>query len=161
MRELANYICGRGQAPSYRYLCRVIDRYEWFTTARRARVLVTSERDPDLVLQLSFRPTVGPGFVGTGQAISSSSSASLEVAAPPPSGQADESLCDSKFDVDLIDRFIDHGDHRISPSVEAGEAQVNVDIDPRMVSAQLAEIYRAQGLHDRADEIYRLLNLSP
>ncbi len=60
---------------------------------------------------------------------------------------------------DLIDRFIEHGGYRITPDDAEREVEVEVEIDPEMVSPQLAEIYRSQGLTEKADEIYRLLRL--
>ncbi len=60
MTALSEYIAGRGEALSRRELNRIIDRYGWFTTARRARMLVTGEPDPALILPLMFWATLPP-----------------------------------------------------------------------------------------------------
>lgn len=144
MIPLVEYISGRGPAPSRRDLNKILERYEWFTTARRARVLVTGEPDQALLLPSMFRPTVPPRLVET------------------PAGEmtvvADAVTEPSTADTpDLIDRFIEHGAYRIVPADDSAEVQVDVDIDPEMVSEELAEIYRAQGLTAEAEKIDRIL----
>lgn len=130
MNALGEYIAGRGEAPSPREMNRLVERYEWFTTARRARALATGEADPALALPLMFWPTTVPPALRE-----------------PETGPA----------TDLIDRFIEHGGYRIGPKGEACEVEVNVDIDPEMVTEELAEIYRAQGLDGEAEKIYSIL----
>jgi hypothetical protein len=165
MTALGEYIAGRGAAPSRRELNRLIDRYEWFTTARRARALVTGETDPALTLPALFRPTVAP----------MPTQASAPAQASPFASAADETVPPTCTDrdippaadpdmvappaVDLIDRFIEHGGYRIDPTGEAPEVEVGIDIDPEMVTSELAEIYRAQGLDDEAEKIYTILKL--
>ncbi len=150
MTTLGEYIAGRGEAPSRRELNRIIDRHEWFTTARRARALVTGEADPALTLPMMFRPTVAPVPAQASQSVARESGADLYasvdpcVAAPPASA-------------DLIDRFIEHGGYRIDPSGDACGVEIDIDIDPEMVTPELAEIYRAQGLDDEAEKIYSIL----
>ncbi len=133
MNELNVYLSGRDEAPSPKKLNKLIDRYPWFTTARRARVLLTGEPDPALILPLSFWPTLAP------------KPASEAIPAPQ----------------NAIDRFIEHGGYRITPSDSTSDASLDsqTDIDPEMVSAELAEIYLAQGLTEKADAIYRILSL--
>lgn len=142
MDRLNEYVAGRGEAPSYRDLSRLVDEFEWFTMARRARAIVSGERDLALALPLGFWPTVEPQTLVAPDPCET-------ISAPPAP--------------DLIDRFISSGgDRRIVPArgeEEVAAARVDIDIDPEMVSPQLAEIYRAQGLTEKADEIYRLLNL--
>lgn len=154
--QLNDYIAGRGGTPSYRHLSRLVDKYEWFTTARRARALVSGERDLALVLPLGFWPTVAPEPRGA------------DVVTPPAPLHGGPQACDSAGSElkntapnDLIDRFISSGgDRRIVPANdEVAAARVDIEIDPEMVSPELAEIYRSQGLTEKADEIYRLLNL--
>jgi hypothetical protein len=138
MWGLGDYIVGSGGEPSKKELSRLVDRYEWFTTARRARALVTGDGgDPALVLPLEFWATVPPVFA-------------------PPSLRP---VVRNVPPVDLIDRFIEHGAHRIDPLSDAAEVTVDLDIDPEMVTAELAEIYRSQGLEKEAEKIYRILNL--
>jgi hypothetical protein len=141
MSVLTKYIAGRGEAPSKRELNRIVEHYEWFTTARRARTLITYEADPALALPLMFWPTVRPVLRGGAHPKVVSEPAVTDVSA------------------DLIDRFIEHGGYRIDPAGEAGEVKVDVDIDPEMVTPELAEIYRAQGRTAEAEKIYRTLNL--
>ncbi len=133
MTALADYIAGRGPAPKRRELNRLIERYEWFTIARRARALVTGDPDPALTLPLMF-------WGGTPQA---DLAAQTKRVAP----------------VDVIDRFIAHGGYRIVPDEEENEmeVEVDIDIDPRMVTPELAAIYRAQGLTAEAEKIDRIL----
>jgi hypothetical protein len=149
------YIAGRGGALSRRELNRIIDSYEWFTTARRARALVTGEADPALTLPLMFWPTVPPVAVqpfvtetwnASQQFTTSQSSPSAETTQTAPA-------------MDAIDRFIEHGGYRIVPSDEAPVAALDIDIDPEMVTEELARIYLAQGLTREAEKIYRILNL--
>jgi hypothetical protein len=145
MWVLGDYITGRGGEPSKKELSRLVDRYEWFTTARRTRALVTGDSgDVSLVLPLQFWSTVPPVF-----APQSVRPPAVRVVEPAGGGRH----------ADLIDRFIEHGGHRIDPATETTEAKVDVDIDPEMVTAELAEIYRSQGLHAEAEKIYRILNL--
>ncbi|MDE6827934.1 MAG: hypothetical protein K2P46_04365, partial [Alistipes sp.] len=64
---------------------------------------------------------------------------------------------------ELIDRFLQQTDLRIV--AEEGEPETEVLTEPsfgeddEVVSERLAEIYLAQGLHDRAASIYRKLSL--
>ncbi len=64
---------------------------------------------------------------------------------------------------DIIDRFLLEEDLRIVAEEEGPECEVRVeaelDDDDDLVSEELAEIYIAQGLNDRAMDIYRKLSL--
>ncbi len=66
----------------------------------------------------------------------------------------------------IIDRFLEHGGYRITPSADTPDgapspdsAEEEHDLDPDLVTEELAEIYLAQGHIDRANEIYRRLSL--
>ncbi len=142
MSTLGEYIAGRGSAPSRRDLNRILDRHEWFSTARRARALITGEPDSALTLPLMFWPTVARGARETALP-------EKEKRQVKPDGATNNNA--------LIDRFIAHGGYRIVPADEECEVTVDVDIDPQMVTPELAEIYRAQGLTAEAEKIYRIL----
>ncbi len=144
VNALNEYITGRSDVPSRRELNRLIERHEWFTTARRARAVATGDPDPALTLPMMFWPTVPPRPVVDNEPESRTQTQHDGAVNPTP---------------DLIDRFIMHGNYRIDPAVEAREVAVDIDIDPEMVTPELAEIYRAQGLEAEAEKIYRTLNL--
>ncbi len=145
MTALGEYISGRGEAPSRRELNRIIDRYEWFTTARRARAVVTGEPDPALVLPLMFWGACAPR----------AREIPLHDTEDRPTQPDGVAEAEDRYDV--IERFIEHGGYRIVPSDEAREVEVDIEIDPEMVSEELAEIYRAQGMIAEAEKIYRIL----
>jgi hypothetical protein len=167
--------------------------YPWFTTARRARVLLSEKADPALVLQLMFRATVphrkrslqgaatvdhaagrADGAVGCGADSSAhaaepavdtatrvdGSACGADPAVDPATGQAADPA-----DTSIIERFLRHGDYRIVPDDSAddalpdGLADVGQAVDPGLATEELAEIYRAQGLDDEAEKIYRALKL--
>ena len=138
MTSFGEYISGHGGALSRRELKRLIDRWEWFTTARRARALLIGESDPALVLPSMFHPTIPPVIAPV----------------PPPALEPSPSHPAGK---DVIDRFIEHGGYRIVPSDEAPGVDVDVDIDPEMVTEELAAIYRSQGLVAEAEKIDMIL----
>jgi hypothetical protein len=167
MSLLGEYISGRGGEPSKKDLHRLLDRYEWFTSARRARALITGENDdPALALPLDFWPTVPPTFRPP------VFSAPVRSVPEPPKSHPPRPIPGHENGLshhpqpaepppldDLIDRFIALGAKRIDPETEAREARVDIDIDPGMVTVELAEISRSQGLYDDAEKIYRILNL--
>lgn len=153
MQSLNEYIAGRGDTPRRKELNRILERHEWFTTARRARALVTGENDPALVLPLGFWATVPPDIYAPKDI------RTQEPVAEVPATSSSEQI---------IDRFLAHGGYRIVPSGEPGEgggaenapiAPAEQDLDPDLVTEELAEIYRAQGLAGEAKEIYRRLSL--
>ncbi len=152
---------GTPASISRRELNRIIERHEWFTTARRARALITGEPDPALILPLMFWGGTPPTDLATQDRLSEdmppptdSASAeatqSSELSAPPRTPETLSAM-------DPIDRFIEHGGYRIDPAGEAQEALTDIDIDPEMVSEELAEIYLAQGLTEEAEKIYSIL----
>ena len=120
----------------------VIERYEWFTSARIIRYLVSGDADGALALPLHARGT---------------SSLSLP--------KVDVELLTAMTDDDIIDRFLSVGEYRIvadqgDPESAPDVAEMAQDDDTdEFVSEELAEIYRAQGLFDQAEAIYRQLSL--
>ena len=62
---------------------------------------------------------------------------------------------------DLIDRFLKRSDYRIVAEEGAAEhlAEVEIEADDDMISEELAEIYKNQGLYSEAIAIYRKLSL--
>lgn len=123
-----------------REINRVVERYEWFTAARRARALLTGEPDPALTLPLLFWQT-----------------ATTCEAIEPEGGLCEPSTSTEPNHETLIDRFIEFGAGRISPESAVAEVSVEIDIDPDMVSPELAAIYRAQGLTSEAEKIEKIL----
>ncbi|MDR2890078.1 MAG: hypothetical protein LBV18_00465 [Alistipes sp.] len=159
MHPLNEYLRGRGEPPGRRDINRLIERHEWFTTARRARALVTGDPDPALILPAGFWATAAP------LAAPDRTKASLTPQALSTSSTPDSAAAEADTDSDrIIDRFLSHGGHRIVPSEgEVGGAAASAgrdfDLDPDLVTEQLAEIYLKQGLHAEAKEIYRRLSL--
>ena len=148
MTALGEYIAGHGEAPSRRELNRIIDRYEWFSTARRVRALVTGEVDAALTLPMMF-------WGGTPSAdLATRNEPGIEALSPARHFQEPN---DETTGNELIDRFIEHGGYRIAPEGEAPPVLVDIEIDPEMVTAELAEIYRSQGLTAEAEKIDRIL----
>ncbi len=62
---------------------------------------------------------------------------------------------------DLIDRFLKRGDYRIVAEEGAADdlAKSNFEDEEEMISEELAEIYKNQGLYSDAIEIYHKLSL--
>jgi hypothetical protein len=62
---------------------------------------------------------------------------------------------------DLIDRFLKRGDYRIVAEEGAADdlAKAEIEEDDDMISEDLAEIYKNQGLYSDAIAIYRKLSL--
>jgi tetratricopeptide (TPR) repeat protein len=62
---------------------------------------------------------------------------------------------------DLIDRFLKLGDYRIVAEEGAADdlSAVKIEADDDMISEELAEIYKNQGLYSEAIAIYRKLSL--
>ena len=120
----------------------VIERYEWFTSARIIRYLVSGDADGALALPLHARGT---------------SSFSLP--------KVDVELLTAMTDDDIIDRFLSVGEYRIvadqgDPESAPDVAEMAQDDDTdEFVSEELAEIYLSQGLYEQAIAIYRQLSL--
>lgn len=136
---------------------RLVGRYPWFTTARRARALLAGRNDPALILPLMFSPTIAPVSKPFAGAVSA---ASVAESAEPENRvvKADE----------IIDKFLQHGDYKIVPrddietpatGPDTETSAADIDFDPEMATEELAEIYRAQGLVEEAEKIYNALHL--
>lgn len=144
MQPFNEYITGSTESVSREELHRLISHHEWFTTARRARVLLTGESDPALALPAMFRPTIPPG----------NGKRKISANEPQHVSAADE----------IIARFLEQGGYRITPNDDA-DVEVAVteekfeDADGELVTEELAGIYLAQGLIVEAKEIYRKLSL--
>ena len=117
----------------------LVGRYEWFTPARILRVLQTGRSDRRVSIAAVSRLLPLGRFTVDREALCALSPA------------------------DLIDRFLKEGGHRIV--AEEGEADDEVktvadfDDEDDLVTEELAEIYRQQGLNDEACAIYRKLSL--
>jgi hypothetical protein len=174
MQPLCQYIAGRAETVPLPELDAIIDRYPWFTPARRARALLTdtlqnevhrgkAERrhDPALVLPLLFSPTVPPLFFSptVPPLLSSPRPDHTPDGSPDPANATSEGL-------GLIDRFLQHGNYKIVPAddtedIPPAAQETDPGFDPELATEELAEIYRAQGLTDEAEKIYRALGLTP
>lgn len=118
----------------------LVARYPWFTTARVVQELLTGHPDPQLSVMAPWR-------------------AESRLRAP----KIDAAELTALSSEEIIDRFLCEEDLRIV--AEEGEPETEVttvaelDDDEELVSEDLAEIYLAQGLRERAVAIYRKLSL--
>ena len=112
----------------------------WFIPGRILLGIVTGEEDPRAALMAPWR-----------------AESSLRMPA------VDVSVLDRLSSDEIIDRFLQEDNLRIV--AREGEPEEEVQISPELedddevVSEELAEIYLAQGLRDRAAAIYRKLSL--
>ena len=142
MDTLRDYIAAEGAAPQpdVRAIDELLNRCEWFTAARAVREHLTNETD----LRLTA--------VSAGRGVSSLRLREVDA------GRLTAVSAD-----DIIDRFLQQQDLRIvaDEEGEVGEivTEAQLDDDDDSVSEQLAEIYLAQGMDDKAAEIYRKLSL--
>lgn len=63
---------------------------------------------------------------------------------------------------DIIERFLSKGEHRIVPAdditdFDAASGSAVLEVNDGMATEELAEIYKKQGLDEKAEEIYRIL----
>ena len=144
MATLKEYIASLGAAGAVpeAELDELLGRYEWFTVARCVR-LRQRGGDPSEDGRLRF--------------------AAQDRAAGTAVPEVDAQRLTARGADDLIDDFLRAGDYRIvAEEGEAGdEVKTVADFDDEddLVTEELAEIYRQQGLIDEACAIYRKLSL--
>lgn len=142
MADLKRYIesSGTGELPSVGELDALVARYEWFDLVRIVREVATGTPDPRLAVTAPWR-----------------AESSLRMAAIDA-----DAVCRLSSD-DIIDRFLREENLRIVAADggpgEDVRTEAELDEDDEVVSEELAEIYLAQGLRDRAIAIYSKLSL--
>ena len=142
MEELKRYIASEGAAPAPdpAELDALLCRHEWFTVGRAVREHMSGVTDPLLAA------------VSVGRRVSSLKRRTVDV----------ERLVELTPD-DIIDRFLKQEDLRIVADETGEDKEVTTEAElageDDVVSEQLAEIYLAQGMNDKAIEIYRKLSL--
>jgi hypothetical protein len=158
MQPFNQYITGFSESVARVELERLVGRYEWFTSARRARALLYNVIDSRLTLPLLFAPTVPPAQPASPAPFVSLVEMPIEVA-------VDDSQTIGSLEDEIIDRFLCMDSHRITPDSEESEV-ANIspqddyeETDEEFVTEELAEIYRAQGLYQEASKIYLRLSL--
>ena len=142
MSDLKTYFAapGRAETPSAAEAGDLAVRFPWFLPGRILRETLTGESDPRVALTAPWR-----------------AESSLRMP------DVDASALDRLSSDEIIDRFLKEENLRIV--AQEGEPEEEVQIRPELeeddevVSEELAEIYLAQGLRDRAVAIYRKLSL--
>ena len=118
----------------------VVERYPWWSAARLslARKQSVEERDAATRLIAILHPTA----LAQRRSIDASRLTHLSTD-------------------DLIDRFLKRSDYRIVAEEGTADdlAKVEIEEDDDMISEDLAEIYKNQGLYSEAIAIYRKLSL--
>ena len=141
MGDINRYITSRGAepAPSVEELDGLLAGCEWFSLARVVRERVSGKADARLAVTAPWRSesALGRSVVNVSALYTVTSE-------------------------DIIDRFLQERNLRIV--AEEGDAEevrtsAELDDDDDVVSEELAQIYLAQGLRDRAIAIYRKLSL--
>ena len=142
MSDLKAYFAAPRSAerPSAAEADDLVGSFPWFAPGRILRAAVTGEEDPQVALMAPWR--------------------------------AESSLCMPGLDAsaltrlssdEIIDRFLQEENLRIVAQECEPEGEVKTEAelaeDDEVVSEELAEIYLAQGLRDRAVAIYRKLSL--
>ena len=153
MATFREYIASLGAAGAVpeAELDELLGRYEWFALARLVR-LRQRGGDPSEDGRLGF--AVQDRAAGTAPEVDRE-----RLTAPEVDRERLTALCAD----DLIDDFLRAGDYRIV--AEEGESDDEVktvadfDDEDDLVTEELAEIYRQQGLNDEACAIYRKLSL--
>ncbi|WP_290541206.1 hypothetical protein [Alistipes sp.] len=142
MSDLKTYFAmpGWAETPSASRAGELAARFPWFLPVHILREVLAGESDPRVALMAPWR------------AESSLRRASVDVAALTRLSSEE-----------IIDRFLQEEDLRIVADEGESEEEVvlrpELDDDDEVVSEELAEIYLAQGLRDRAVAIYRKLSL--
>lgn len=144
MANLREFIETRGlaQPPEPGELDAILAKYPWFTTVRILRSEIMDRTDP--LLDMHFI------------------SHSRRVKCRPVA--ADSVDTDAAVEIDMIESFLQRGEHRVvprddTPEHDAAESSAMLDVSDDLVSEELAEIYRAQGLIREARQIYEQLSL--
>ena len=162
-------------APTEEYLRTLLKRYPWFTTARLMLSRIRGKVDPALSLYLATRPAPGlllrssgasgiSPVVGTQGAPSDAVGPDVDEGAASvadASGMTGEAVTGSPT-FEVIDRFLASECGRIVPREGIPEGDIaagSAVIDEELATEELAEIYLAQGLNDRARAIYAKLSL--
>jgi hypothetical protein len=143
MEPFNKYITGEADVARVE-LERLVRRYEWFTAARRARALLTGVADSRLDLPLVFAQTVEPEVGWRDEA------------------RLGEVKHGSSVEDAIIDRFLAEENLRITPDSAEAEVAESAEVgsfDAEFLTEELAEIFRSQGMHEQAREIYRRLSL--
>lgn len=144
MTDFKGYISAYGSAAAAldsNVLQSVLERYPWFTTAR----VLSAGTHVDRLLAMHLLSHPAPSHCLVGIPI-------------PAVDSADGSSIS-----DIIDSFLSKGEHKIvpddtTPDYDAAEQSSKLELsDDDMISEELAEIYRAQGMEKEAEEILRRL----
>ena len=142
MSDLKTYFAapGRAEKPSGAEAADLAVRFPWFLPGRILCEGLTGESDPRVALMAPWR-----------------AESSLRRAA------VDASALTQLSSEEIIDRFLQEEDLRIVAGEGEPEEEVltqaRLEEEDEVVSEELAEIYLAQGLRDRAVAIYRKLSL--
>lgn len=136
-------------------ISQLLARHPWFTSARI--VMDTEDNSPDKLLGIYMLTNPVP-FTHLKTISKENIKAIMPVAAITTSNSGEE---DFKAD-DIIEKFLREGEHRIIPSDDIGNHDASsessvLELGDGMVTEELAEIYKSQGLNDKAEEIYRIL----
>ena len=167
-------------APTEEYLRTLLKRYPWFTTARLMLSRISGKVDPALSLYLATRPapglllrssgasgispvvgTQGPPSDAVGPDVDEGAASVAGSVAMAASGMTGEAVTGSPT-FEVIDRFLASECGRIVPREGIPEGDIaagSAVIDEELATEELAEIYLAQGLNDRARAIYAKLSL--
>jgi hypothetical protein len=118
----------------------VVDRYPWWSAARLTLARNQSNEERDAATRLI---------------------ATLHPSALAPLRTIDTAQLTHLSTDDLIDRFLKRSDYRIVAEEGTAEdlSEVEIEDDDDMISEDLAEIYKKQGLYCEAIAIYRKLSL--
>ena len=119
---------------------RIVEQYPWWSGARLSLLRSSADKTSDPATQLMA--TLHPTALIARKAI-------------------DPARLTHLTTDDLIDRFLKRNDYRIVAEEGSADdlADVEIEVDDDMISEDLAEIYKNQGLYSEAIAIYRKLSL--